>query len=69
MKSVFIIKEDLNEWIAKYFPKQDLISIENLLGVIEELDDQVKDLEEKYSDLERDLQDNYRPIPYAEQVE
>ena len=52
MEQVFIKKVDLNKWIAKYFPNQDLISIEELLGVIEELDSEVDRLKEKISDLE-----------------
>ena len=52
MEQVFIRKTDLNKWIAKYFPNQDLISIEELLAIIEELDSEVDRLKEKISDLE-----------------
>ena len=45
MKEVYILKSDLNEWIAKYF-KKDLISIDDLLAVIEDFDYQVEHLQE-----------------------
>jgi len=68
MDNVFIKKEWLNKWVAKYFDK-DLISIEDLIDVIEDLDDEITDCKEKYEDLKRDLEDNYKPISKAEQYE
>lgn len=53
MKEVYILKSDLNEWIAKYF-KNDLISISMLLGCIEDLDHEVDRLKDKIKDLEND---------------
>ena len=46
MDQVFIKKEELNYWIAKYF-KGDLVSIEDMLGVIEDLDSEVASLKIK----------------------
>lgn len=40
----------------------------DLYAALEDMLDAYKYLEEEYNDLEEDLQDNYRPIPYAEQV-
>lgn len=68
MDQVYINKRDINRWVGKYFPNKDLISIGDLLGVIEDLDLDVYRLNEKYEDLERDLEDNYRPIPISEQI-
>ena len=66
MEQVFIRKDDLNKWIAKYCPdNKDLISIEDLLSIIEDLDDEVSRLEEEIRDLEnqeepiRDYYDYY----------
>ena len=67
MEQVFIRKNDLNRWVAKYFPSNDLISIDDLIGVIEELDEEVEQLKEKIEDMEQDLEQNYRPIPLSEQ--
>lgn len=68
MDQVYINKQDINRWVGKYFPNKDLISIGDLLGVIEDLDLDVYRLNEKYEDLERDLEDNYRPISISEQI-
>ena len=68
MDNVYIKTQDVNKWIGKYFPNKDLISIDDLIGCIEDLDSEVERLKEKYEDLEQDLEDNYRPIPVSEQV-
>lgn len=46
MYDVYIKKNQLNSWIAKYFDK-DLISINDLIGVIEDLDSEIEDLHEQ----------------------
>lgn len=51
MDNVFIKKEELNKWVAKYFPTQDIISIDDLINAIEDLDDIRTDLEEKIDEL------------------
>ena len=68
MDQVYIKKEDVDKWIGKYFPNKDLISIDDLIRCIEDLDSEVKRLEEKIEDVEQDIEDNYRPIPVSEQV-
>lgn len=69
MDNVFIKKDELNTWIAKYFPNKDLISVDDLIGCIEDLDGEVDDWKMKYEELQNDLEDNYRPISQAEQYE
>lgn len=44
MDNVYIDKRELNGWIAKYFPTKDLISIDDLLGCIEDLDSEKEKL-------------------------
>lgn len=68
MNEVFIDIRKENEWIRKYFENKDFVSIDDLLTCIENLDSDVEHWKEKYQDLEQDLQENYRPIPYSEQV-
>lgn len=67
MNEVYIDMRKENEWIRKYF-KKDLVSIEELIGCIEDLDSEVERLNEKNEDLIRDMEDNYRPMPYEEQI-
>lgn len=58
MSELFIKKENLNHWIAKYFDK-DLISIEDLIGCIEDLDREVERLKEQIEDITEDRDENY----------
>lgn len=44
---------------------KDIISVEELLGVIEDLYFEKEHLEEELQDLKQDIEDNYKPIsPY-----
>lgn len=67
MDNVYILKANLNKWIAKHFNK-DLVSLDDLLGCIEDLDSEVESLKEQLEDLQQDVQDNYKRISIAEQV-
>ena len=67
MDEVYIDMRKENAWIRKYF-NSDLVSIEELLATIEDLDGEIEHWKEKYQDLEEDLRENYKPIPYSEQV-
>ena len=67
MDEIYIDIRKENEWIRKYF-NTDFVSIETLLATIEDLDGEVENWKEEYEDLEEDLRENYKPIPYAEQV-
>lgn len=52
MDNVYVKKEHLNRWIAKYFPSKDLISVDDLLSAIEDLDSEVASLKGKIQELE-----------------
>ena len=51
-----------------YEPFGDFISIENLWCMIDELVYAYNCFEEKYKDLVQDVEENYRHIPYEEQL-
>lgn len=65
MKEVFILKSELNEWIAKYF-KNDLVSIDDLLRVIEDLDSEIERLNDKIKDLKQEEFDPYSEYGVSE---
>jgi len=59
MDNVYIMKCELNEWIAKYFENKDLISIDDLLSTIEDLDDEVTNLKEKIKELQEPNEEDW----------
>ncbi len=64
MDNIFIKKEELNEWTQKHF-KEDLVSVDDLIRVIEDLDNEVDRVKEEYEDYKQMIKDNYEPIsPY-----
>ncbi len=50
----------------KHFSKKDVYEWEEILGIIEEMEDEIVSLNEKISDMEDDIRDNYKPIPLSE---
>lgn len=53
----------------KKMSNQELLErIEELESVIEEKNDLIQRLEEELDDFKRDVEDNYRPLTYAELV-
>ena len=68
MENVYIRKDELNKWVAKYFNK-DLISVDDLIGVIEDLDGEVDSLKEKIEEMEQDIEENFIRKSVSSQVE
>ena len=62
MKNVYVKVEDMNKWVAKYFPNKDIVTVEDLLAVIEDLDSELADAKMDLEELEENLHDNYKPI-------
>ena len=60
MNQVYITKDELNSWIAKYFPTKDLISIDDLICCIENLDEDVERLQEQLEERENDYPNEER---------
>ena len=61
MENVFIKREELNKWIAKYF-KEDLVSIDDILRVLGDLEFELDSLKEEFEDYKQMVEDNYKPI-------
>lgn len=55
MDRVYINMKEENDWIKKYF-KKDLVSVEDLLSCIEDLDSEIYELKEKLREKEEPTQ-------------
>lgn len=72
MNNIYLRKEDIADFdcmssitIDKIGIQKDLISVEELLGIMEDLYFEKERLEEKIEELEQDIKENYKPIsPY-----
>lgn len=58
MGDIYIKKADLNKWVAKYF-KEDLISVDDLISIIEELDGDLEHLKEAFEDYKENVEENF----------
>ena len=72
MEQVYINIKDMNECFTKRYLqdefKKDLVSVDELIGLIEDLKGEYDYLEEQYEDLKRDMEDNYKPMSIEEQI-
>ena len=51
MDDVYIKATDVNTWISKYFKNKDLVSVGDLIGIIEDLDIEIDRLKDEIKDL------------------
>ncbi len=66
-KELKIFKEIEKKTNTSYEIKNNLLPLENVMGIVENLLSEINSLNEKLEDLENDVRENYRPIPVAEQ--
>ena len=65
---VYVNMKEINDDIADYFDGKDLVTVDELLDAIDTLLYDVKYLKEEMHDYKKYVADNYREIPYSEQV-
>ena len=59
--NTYIKASDLNTWVAKYFKNKDLISVDDLIACIEELDGTIENLEEEKQNIIDERDEYYKP--------
>jgi hypothetical protein len=62
MNEIYVKAKDLGEEIISEMPKQDLYSLDELLGAMEEIIYNYHSLQEEYDDYKENVKDNYREI-------
>ena len=69
MDDILIRTDGLPQWLTeRYFKNTDLISIETLIGTLEDVSDDLKQLQEEFEDFKQEVNDNYKFVGQAEQV-
>ena len=51
-----------------HFQEKDFYSWDEILEIIENMESELHSLQEEYDDFKQNVEDNYKPISYAEQV-
>lgn len=67
MNDAYINVKKQNKKISSLFEKE-FVSVEDILNKLDEMINEVDDLNEKIQHIEQDREENYRPVPVAEQV-
>lgn len=52
----------------KYFENKDMVSVEELLNALEKAIDDKETINQEYKEFKQEVEDNYKPITYAEQI-
>lgn len=68
MENVYVDIRNECDFIRDMFENKDIVSIEEIFTKLEDLADEKTDLEIKFEDFKRDVEDNYRPVSYKEQL-
>ena len=68
MEHVFIDMREQGLVLSKHFKNKDLVSVEDILAELEDTLDKLDYLQEEFDDYKEYVKDNYREIPYSEQV-
>ena len=68
MENVMINLEGY-DWLKRLFDGKDLVSIEDMIELIDELQYDRDYIKEEFEDYKNYVADNYKPIPYGEQVD
>ena len=67
MEKLYIKIEDY-VLLKKFFKNQDLVSIEDLIALIDDLNYDYEKIKEEYTDLIEDVRDNYKFIGTKEAI-
>ena len=65
-KKMFHEIEDVTNTL--YYYENGFTNVETIKFIVGDLLDEIKELKNKIQHLENDINDNYRPVPVAEQV-
>lgn len=68
MEKILIDIREENNQIKCLFKLKDLVSLEDILDKLCELDDEKSNLETKLEDLEQDIEEHYRPIRVEDEI-
>ena len=69
MDNVYVDLRNENKWIREIFDNKDLVTIEEMLIKIVDLNEELEYTQEKFEDFKRDVEDNYKRIPVEEQLD
>lgn len=68
MEHIYIDMREQGFTLSNHFKNKDMVSIEEILAELEQVIDDKGALQEEFDDFKREVEDNYKPISYAEQV-
>jgi len=69
MNNVYILSKDIQGFTKeKFFNEKDFYSVDELIGIIEDLYADLEKTQEEYDDYKNYVSENYRQISYEEQI-
>lgn len=68
MEHIYIDMKEQGFTLSNHFKNKEMVSVEEVLAELEEVIDELEEVKEKFKDYQREVEDNYKPLSYAEQV-
>ena len=66
MDEIYVDMRYQNRWIQKYFPNKDFVSIDELIGCIEDLDSEIDHLKEELEDANKTDEEKYEEYKWEQ---
>lgn len=68
MENIYVDLRTQNIWIQRAFENKDMVSVEEILEKLDDLLNELDYTKEQFQEFKRDVEDNYRPLKYEEQL-
>jgi hypothetical protein len=70
MENIFIKAEEIPQnLINDYFRDKDMVSLDDLIATLDNVDWELKTLQDEYENFKQNVEDNYKFMPTEEQID
>lgn len=57
----------MKDYNLEHFSQKDIYSWEEIINILEDMESEIYSIQEEYKSFKEQIEDNYKPIPVAEQ--
>lgn len=69
MENIFIKVDEIpRNLVDEYFRDKDIVSIDDLIATLDDVDWKLKDLQDDFENFKEEVNDNYKFVGQAEQI-
>ena len=69
MNNIFVKIEEIPQWlIDKYFKNKDLVSVDEIIATLDNVDYELRELQEDFNNYKNYVEENYQEIPERDKI-